>query len=76
MSSSGLPDADASRPRSGILTPTSDGSSHCRHAAREASSEPGRGTGSNSGAMDQLLKSPIAVKVRFLEYMIIAPEFG
>jgi hypothetical protein len=67
MSSSGLPDADASRPRSGILTPTSEGSSHRhRHAADIPSPQPTKDTGSRNGAMDQLLKAPIAVKVRKL----------
>lgn len=65
MSSSGLPDADASRPRSGILTPTSDGSLHRHHATREVipGPTPRSGDGEGVGAMGQLLKSPIAVKV-------------
>lgn len=63
MSSSALLDVfeDASRARSGILTPTSEGSLNRPHGA----SSPG-GDARKSGlvvAMEQLLKPSIAVKV-------------
>lgn len=63
MSSSTLLDVyeDASRARSGILTPTSEGSLNHPHRA----SSPGRDVHKSraKGTMEQLLKPSIAVKV-------------
>lgn len=61
MSSSAVLDADASRPRSGILTPSSDGSLN----RRDVSSPDGRTKKrADAAAMDHLLKPSISVKVR------------
>ncbi len=65
MSSSALAegdlDGDASRPRSGILTPSSEGSLNRRHGVASPSWLSNRRA--DAAAMDQLLKPSIAVKV-------------
>ncbi|KAM4054910.1 DNA replication regulator SLD3 domain-containing protein [Hirsutella rhossiliensis] len=62
MSSPPALGADASRPRSGILTPTSEGSLNRDHGARGASPG-GHGTKmADTAAMDDLMKPSIAVK--------------
>lgn len=57
MSSSPALGADASRPPSGILTPTSEGSLNRRHGARSSYKR------ADTAAMDDLMKPSIAVKV-------------
>lgn len=57
----GDPDRDASRPLSGILTPTSDGSLN-RHDA-DPSPALRQKRREDIAAMDQLLKASVAVKV-------------
>lgn len=64
MSSSALLGADASRPQSGILTPTSDGSLNRSHGdSPSAASESRKRKRTDSVAMDHLLQPAIALKV-------------
>lgn len=58
----GDPDRDASRPRSGILTPTSDGSLNRQDADLSPALRQKRKE--DVEAMDQLLKASVAVKVQ------------
>lgn len=69
MSSRSRHDSDASRPRSGILTPDSDRSlsksTGIAQDARPPSSSRRRPRDSPSLAMEELLKPSVAIKVRF-----------
>ncbi|KAL0936572.1 uncharacterized protein CTRU02_208787 [Colletotrichum truncatum] len=63
MSSSKLfPPSDASRPRSGILTPSSDGSLNSKHGATSLPEARVQRKRSGSHALGDLLKNPIVVK--------------
>lgn len=71
------PDLDASRPRSGILTPSSDTSLN----RRQTISSPAAflKSSQDEAAMDQLLKPSIAVKVsrqrEYLGFRLCLPHF-
>ncbi|GKT63567.1 DNA replication regulator SLD3 [Colletotrichum tofieldiae] len=74
MSSTKLfPPSDASRQRSGILTPSSDGSLNSRHAALPPPVETVQRRRSGSHAMGDLLKAAIVVKVyRDIQHDVVA----